>query len=502
MEASNLSNKNGIGFFDWVGFRKTPAYGNARWLGPIIGFAIALVVIALVVGGLATLIQFLSLVLSSSLDHEAIRNIGLAVIAVLGAPFVVWRAAVAQKQADTSEQSHITDQITKAVAGLGSEKTIDRIGRPVNVLCGKSSKVTHFVADPSSFKLPARSLERHRERTLQQFFDEENGDVDVVEGVDILVETWSAERTDIEWQGHALELEDGDEVSGRLDWTVFRETLPNTEVRIGSIYALERISQDSPRDHIRVMEILTAYIRENSPLIDLKPSEEPFYPDRPRTDIQAALDVIGRRSTDLVSLEHAQCYRLDFRKSELTGANFANGQLEGALLIGCRLEAANFRSANLKGARLQGSLLNFVEFRDANLCGAFIDRATITSLGPWQASVFAAKDTRGLSMAGTDMSAIQFIPTGKEHAPTFGTKDTTLAHHLDEKRQERTNDMNQFMYHSNGIDIDDEIGVKERLTNSGFLGWSPFDENDGATGSLRAKVWEQIGLVGFPYEDD
>ena len=39
---------------------------------------------------------------------------------------------------------------------------------------------------------------------------------------------------------------------------------PNLEVRIGAIYALERIAQDSLRDHIQIMEILCAYIRENS----------------------------------------------------------------------------------------------------------------------------------------------------------------------------------------------------------------------------------------------
>jgi len=47
------------------------------------------------------------------------------------------------------------------------------------------------------------------------------------------------------------------------------ETLPNIEVRIGAILSLERIAQastthDRGRDHVRVMEILCAYVRENS----------------------------------------------------------------------------------------------------------------------------------------------------------------------------------------------------------------------------------------------
>jgi hypothetical protein len=34
------------------------------------------------------------------------------------------------------------------------------------------------------------------------------------------------------------------------------------DVRIGAIYALERVARDSARDHQTVIEVLTAFIRE------------------------------------------------------------------------------------------------------------------------------------------------------------------------------------------------------------------------------------------------
>jgi hypothetical protein len=41
---------------------------------------------------------------------------------------------------------------------------------------------------------------------------------------------------------------------------------PRVEIRLGGIYALERIARDSPaRDYSTVMEVLTAYVRENVP---------------------------------------------------------------------------------------------------------------------------------------------------------------------------------------------------------------------------------------------
>jgi hypothetical protein len=37
------------------------------------------------------------------------------------------------------------------------------------------------------------------------------------------------------------------------------------DVRIGGIYALERVARDSKKDHPAVMEVLAAFVREHSP---------------------------------------------------------------------------------------------------------------------------------------------------------------------------------------------------------------------------------------------
>ncbi|GEM_PF-3813158 len=73
------------------------------------------------------------------------------------------------------------------------------------------------------------------------------------------------------------------------EWSDFQQTLPNLEVRIGSLYALERISQDSHRDYLQILEIICAYVRENSPANGLEPSLT--IKERPavRSDIQTAI---------------------------------------------------------------------------------------------------------------------------------------------------------------------------------------------------------------------
>ena len=66
-------------------------------------------------------------------------------------------------------------------------------------------------------------------------------------------------------------------------------------VRLGGIYALERIARDSERDHWPVMEVLTAFARENSlkRLAASMGGAESVPALAP--DIQAILTVLGRR---------------------------------------------------------------------------------------------------------------------------------------------------------------------------------------------------------------
>jgi hypothetical protein len=113
------------------------------------------------------------------------------------------------------------------------------------------------------------------------------------------------------------------------------------EVRLGGIYALERIAGDSlamenahGRDYATIMEVLTAYVRENTPW-PLKPSKEETVPAsetasngdtkgngetertatptrrQPPGDIQAILDVLQRHEEDRVPEKYRVTLNLD-----------------------------------------------------------------------------------------------------------------------------------------------------------------------------------------------
>ena len=143
------------------------------------------------------------------------------------------------------------------------------------------------------------------------------------------------------------------------------------QIRLGGIYALERIARESPQDHWPIMEVLTAYVRETAPWrpkppkaaqpskSDQSPQEEPPTTQaerlpRPATDIQAILTVLGRRTQTYGKGEQQ---RLNLANTDVQGANLTKAQLQGAILTKAQLQGAFLAEAQLQEARLQEAQL-------------------------------------------------------------------------------------------------------------------------------------------------
>jgi Pentapeptide repeats (8 copies) len=152
---------------------------------------------------------------------------------------------------------------------------------------------------------------------------------------------------------------------------------PSIEVRLGGIYALERIAIDSTRDHWTIMEVLTAYVRQNASLDPDRPYTDG---EKPRTDIQAILTVLGRRKIG-PNREHPGL-RLDLSNSHLCGANLFSLNLQNAVMYksnlqGASLQLANLQSASLQMANLQGANLNGANLQGASLTNANLQGASL-----------------------------------------------------------------------------------------------------------------------------
>jgi hypothetical protein len=120
-------------------------------------------------------------------------------------------------------------------------------------------------------------------------------------------------------------------------------------VRIGGIYALERVARDSARDHSTVMEVLSAFIREPPYSRQERGTDDAgrgwLWPD-----VQAAVTVIGRR------ISKNDRGRIDLSGAGLSGAALSGANLSGVDLVGAKLAGADLTRANLDGAILSGAL--------------------------------------------------------------------------------------------------------------------------------------------------
>jgi uncharacterized protein YjbI with pentapeptide repeats len=191
---------------------------------------------------------------------------------------------------------------------------------------------------------------------------------------------------------------------------------PRIEIRLGGIYALERIAQDSPeRDHGPIMEVLTAYVRENAKFEESTDENGGSPASRVSTDVQAILTVLGRRSAAQRDFEKAplDLSSTNLSGANLSGANLSRGNLWGAYLSGANLFEANLfgadlRTANLSWATLSGANFDGANLSGGNLWGSKLQRADLGGANLSEADLSGANvseaDLSGANLSETDLS--------------------------------------------------------------------------------------------------
>jgi uncharacterized protein YjbI with pentapeptide repeats len=142
------------------------------------------------------------------------------------------------------------------------------------------------------------------------------------------------------------------------------------ENKLGGIYSLERTAQEEKNYHWPVMEVLTSYVRRHAARNPDKESRENGA--TPAPDIQAILDVIGRRSE-----HHRIDKKVEYGKIDLTNTDLQGVILQGAYLRGAYLRGADLQYADLQDAYLRGAFLDGANLQGANLQGANLQYANL-----------------------------------------------------------------------------------------------------------------------------
>src|SRR5580704_13775804 len=103
-------------------------------------------------------------------------------------------------------------------------------------------------------------------------------------------------------------------------------------MRLGGIYALEGVMNTSEQYHGPVLEAMCAFVREST-------IGKTVPKDKPTTDVQVALTVIGRRIKGPGAV--------DLANVSIPGANLSHAALSDANLSGTDLSGANLSNADL-----------------------------------------------------------------------------------------------------------------------------------------------------------
>lgn len=270
---------------------------------------------------------------------------------------------------------------------------------------------------------------------------------------------------------------------------------PNLEVRIGAIYALERIAQDSPRDHIQIVDVICAYIRNNAQQTNLTVREAPFKRATIRPDVQVALQVLGRRRENGKRIERQRFHRMDLSGTDLSGADFSKGDFFGAILANCRLEACDFDETDLGGAQFQGSLLCYSTFWNTKLVGADFSHSKISPT-KWTTSINRA-ELSGACFFGADLSDLKIFPPRVGSSITVGNGDTKLYYHIERLRKDAMEAKEEFeLSKQQDASIED---IEAKLRDSGFFFWTSYPNEDLVNPEYHQRLLKDLGLDAWPY---
>jgi Pentapeptide repeats (8 copies) len=170
------------------------------------------------------------------------------------------------------------------------------------------------------------------------------------------------------------------------------------DIRLGGIYALERIARDSQADRSTIGEVLSAFVREHAPWppgtdagetssapVDSADEKPPTLMER-LPDVHAAVNALSRLQLEAVPrFDLSGC---DLRRLTVDGslqkANLIRANLQFAILVSGDLREAwlnwaDVRKAVLYEADLRGAALADVDLRKADLRDADLRQAVLSS---------------------------------------------------------------------------------------------------------------------------
>ena len=180
-------------------------------------------------------------------------------------------------------------------------------------------------------------------------------------------------------------------------------------VRLGGIYALQRLGQEFPEEyHVQTMRLLCAFVcnltsdmRHKGMLAQsIETSRDSWI----REDVLAAMTCIGKRDDFRISLERKAAYRLELAGINLKHLTLLKGNLRKVMLPNSNLSMTMLVNANLSEAFLQESDLTGADLTDADLSGTLLGASELQTDGRQKVSIYSLGPAFGISQTQLDQA--------------------------------------------------------------------------------------------------
>ena len=147
-------------------------------------------------------------------------------------------------------------------------------------------------------------------------------------------------------------------------------------VRLGGIYALDRLAREHPGDyHTQILSLFCAFVRN--------PTEMEVHHGKLREDVQEVMTAICSRGGSQIEAEKGEFCPLELSGVDLKGLDLVRATMKKIVASSGATTPANLNSAflvgaNLRGAHLTGASLAGAHLTDADLDSAFLVGTNLT----------------------------------------------------------------------------------------------------------------------------
>ena len=269
----------------------------------------------------------------------------------------------------------------------------------------------------------------------------------------------------------------------------------SASVRLGGIYALQKLAESNKNYLASIAEILCTHLRETTQ----QKGYQKKYKDKPSNEIQSLAKVLSVLNSQKEENGNFNFLRLDLSASYLVGADLRNACLQDVNLRKTNLQGASLDKAQMQMAYLVGAQMQRTHCNEAQLQGVSLHEAQMQGARLWRAQLQGATlirtqmqgaELRETQLQGADLHQAQMQGATLDRTRMQGAKlsgvdlrgayGSSSVEHLNlpgriKKRQDKQTDLTTVIF-KGGLRQEDARRIREQLTRYRKDGWMTKEE--------------------------